>query len=75
MAVVALVMTGAGGLLTVNVKVMFPVPPELVALKSTLEVPAMVGAPVIKPVAVFKDKPTGSPVALKLVGLLMAVVW
>ena len=72
-AVPALEMTGAGGLM-VRVKVLVPVPPALVALKLTLEVAAVVGVPEISPVAVLIDRPAGSPVALKLVGEFEAVI-
>jgi hypothetical protein len=58
----------------VNVSVALPVPPALVALMVTLYVPAVVGVPEIDPVAGFTVKPEGSPVALKLVGLLVAVI-
>lgn len=58
----------------VKVNVALPVPPELVALIVTLDVPAVVGVPEIKPVLVFTDRPPGSPVALKLVGLFVAVI-
>ena len=60
---------------TVSVNVAEPVPPALVALMVTLEVPAAVGVPEINPVVVLTLKPAGSPVALKLVGLLLAVIW
>jgi len=75
--VLALVITG-GGRLIVNVRVALPVPTELVALIVTLYgLPAAVpvaGVPEINPVAVFTVNPDGSPVALKLVGLLVAVI-
>lgn len=76
-AVVGLVMTGAGGLI-VNFSVAVPVPVTLVALIVTLyglpaSVPAA-GVPEINPVAVFTVKPEGRPIALKLVGLLVAVI-
>jgi hypothetical protein len=58
----------------VKVKVALPVPPALVALIVTLYVPAVVGVPEIAPVLVFTLKPAGNPVALKLVGLLVAVI-
>jgi hypothetical protein len=67
-------MTGAGGLI-VKVNVALPVPPELVALIVTVYVPTVVGVPEINPVLVSTVKPAGSPVALKLVGLLVAVIW
>ena len=67
-------MTGGGGLTIVKVRVAFPVPPELVAIIVTLYVPAVVGVPEITPVVVFTVNPPGSPVALKLVGLLVAVI-
>ncbi len=66
-------MTGAAKL-TVKVKAFVPVPAALVALNVTLEVPAAVGVPEIKPVAVLIESPVGKPVALKLVGLLEAVI-
>ena len=58
----------------VRVNVALPVPPALVALMVTLYVPAVVGVPEIKPVVVFTLKPAGRPLALKLVGLLVAVI-
>jgi len=61
--------------LMVKVSVALPVPPALVALIVTLNVPAVVGVPEINPVLVSTVKPAGSPVALKLVGLLVAVIW
>ena len=63
LAVVALVMTGGGGLI-VKIKVALPVPLLLVALIVTLYVPAVVGVPEIAPVVVFTVKPAGSPAAL-----------
>ena len=66
-------MTGAAGLIVMT-SVALPVPPALVALMVTLDVPAVVGVPEINPVLVFTDKPAGSPVALKLVGLFVAVI-
>ena len=69
-----LVITGLAGLI-VRARVAVPVPPALVALRGTLDVPAAVGVPEIRPVAVLTDNPAGKPVALKLVGLLVAVIW
>ena len=66
-------MTGVAGLIVMT-SVALPVPPALVALMVTLYVPAVVGVPEINPVLVFTDKPAGSPVALKLVGLFVAVI-
>ena len=66
-------MTGVGGLI-VKVNVWLPVPPALVALMVTAYVPAVVGVPEINPVLVLTLKPAGSPVALKLVGLFVAVI-
>ena len=66
-------MTGVGGLI-VKVNVWLPLPPALVALMVTVYVPAVVGVPEINPVLVFTVKPGGSPIALKLVGLLVAVI-
>jgi hypothetical protein len=48
---------------TVSVRVALPVPPLLVALSVTAKVPAVVGVPEIKPVAVFTNNPEGNPVA------------
>ena len=74
LAVLALVIAGAGGLI-VNVTAMLPVPPALVADTVTDDVAAVVGVPEIRPVAVLTLNPAGKPVALKLVGLLLAVIW
>ena len=76
LAVPLLVITGAG---TVAVKVKtsgaLPVPPPLVALNVTLEVPAApVGVPEIKPDVAFTARPAGNPDAPKLVGELVAVI-
>ena len=73
MAVVELVITGVAGLI-VSDRVCVPVPPALVALKLTLEFPAVIGVPEMSPVTVSMDRPAGRPVALKLVGLLVAVI-
>ena len=62
-------------MLIVKVSVALPVPPALLALIVTLYVPAVVGVPEISPLVVFTVKPAGSPVALKLVGLFVAVIW
>jgi len=70
---VELVITGVAGLI-VRVSVAVPVPPALLALKLTVELPAVVGVPEINPVTVLIVKPPGSPVALKLVGLFVAVI-
>ena len=69
----ALVMNGAGGL-TVRVKVAVPLPPALVALIVADEAPTVVGVPEIKPVVVLTVNPAGNPVALKLLGLFVAVI-
>ncbi len=47
----------------VSVKVAFPVPPLLVALSVTIDVPDAVGVPEINPFLLLTDKPAGSPVA------------
>ena len=62
MAVVGLLITGTGGAM-VSVRVALPVPPLLVALSVTVEVPAAVGVPEISPAAVSTDTPAGSPAA------------
>jgi hypothetical protein len=72
-AVPPLVITGPAELM-VNVSVAVPVPPLLVALRVTVEVPAALGVPEIRPVDVFTDNPPGRPVAEKLVGLFVAVI-
>ena len=46
----------------------------LLAVIVTLVVPAVVGVPEITPVLVFTVSPAGSGLALKLVGLLVAVI-
>jgi hypothetical protein len=74
LAVVALVMTGAARLM-VSVRVAVPVPPLLVALRLTVDVPAAVGDPEISPVVLANVKPVGKPMALKLVGAFVAAIW
>ena len=76
-AVRALVIDGAtpAGLLTVSVNVAEPLPVALVAVMVMVLVPATVGVPLITPVVVFTVKPAGSPVALKLVGFWLPVIW
>ena len=61
--------------LIVSESVRFPVPPEFVAPKVTVEIAAVVGVPEMRPEPVFTVKPAGNPLALKLVGLLVAVIW
>ena len=77
LAVVALFMTGANpeaGVIEM-LKVAFPVPPEFVAFTVTVEFPAVVGVPEIKPVAESTLKPAGKPDAPNEVGLLLAAIW
>jgi hypothetical protein len=62
-------------MVTVSVSVALPVPELFVALTVTLDVPAAVGVPEIKPVVVFIVRPAGKPEALKLVGEFVAVTW
>ena len=62
----------AGGM--VSTKVAEPEPPALVAKRVGENVPVTVGVPEMTPVAVFTLNPVGSEVALKLVGLLVAVM-
>ena len=62
-------------MITVNESVALPVPALLVALTVVLKVPAAVGVPEIRPVAVFTAMPVGNPDAPKLVGELVAVIW
>jgi hypothetical protein len=51
------------------------VPVLLVALSDMVEVPAPVGVPEISPLVVLTESPAGRPVAPKLVGVLVAVIW
>ena len=46
----------------------------LLAVMMTLVVPVVVGVPEITPVLVLTDRPAGNGLALKLVGLLVAVI-
>jgi hypothetical protein len=61
--------------LIVNVSGPVPVPPLLVALSVTVQTPAPLGVPEIKPEAVFTVRPAGNPDAPKLVGKLAAIIW
>ena len=51
------------------------VPAEFLAYTLTCDVPAAVGVPEMRPVALLKESPAGSAVAPKLVGELVAVIW
>ena len=73
-AVVALVTAGLAGLM-VRARIAFPVPPLLVAPSVTFPLQTAVGVPVIAPVDGLTERPAGKPVALKLVGELLAVIW
>ena len=44
-------------------------------LSVMLVAPVAVGAPEMTPVDVLIESPAGNPVALKLVGLFVAVIW
>jgi len=74
LAVVELVIAGVLAV-SVIVKVVLPVPLALVALMVGVKVPLTLGVPVMAPVLVFTLSPVGNPVALKLVGMLLAVIW
>ncbi len=58
-------MTGAGmgAAAMVNLRLALPVPPLLVALSVTVDVPAIVGVPEINPDVLLTDNPAGNPVA------------
>src|SRR5688500_12695932 len=67
--------TTGGRRMMLMVRACDPVPVGLVAVTFTLNAPATVGIPAIRPVAGLIDSPVGRPVAPKLVGLLVAVSW
>ena len=69
------VASGQAGGNTFTTSVTASVKDPLVTLIPTLKLPVVAGVPLINPVPVSTPKPDGSPVALKLVGLLMAVIW
>ena len=58
-----------------SVSVLLPVPVVLVALIVTGKAPPTVGVPEMIPVVVSTARPAGNPVALKLVGPWVAVIW
>ncbi len=63
---------GSGNTSRVNTAV--PVPLAFVALMLTMNVPSIVGIPVIIPVLVSTVSPGGKSVALKVTGELVAVI-
>ena len=65
---------GGGWLPMAIVTARDPVPEALVAVTVTADVPGPAGTPEISPVVVFTAKPAGKPVALKLVGTLLAAI-
>ena len=73
MALLALVIVGATGLM-VSVRVAVPVPLALVAVRVTVELPAALGVPEIRPVVALTDRPEGNPVAAYLVGEFVATI-
>ena len=75
-ALVALVTTGAvmTELLTLRVRLAEPVPLAFLALIVALKVPALAGVPLMTPVEVLTERLEGNPVALKLVGELLALM-
>ena len=74
-AVVALVMVGATvAAVMVMASACVPVPPALVAVRVAVVVPRTDELPLITPVPVLTLRPRGKPVALKLVGELVAVI-
>ena len=74
LAVVALVITGLPNVIVIVKVTALLVPPAFVAVRLTLVAPVAVGVPEIKPVAVLTVTPAGSGLAVKLVGLLVAVI-
>ena len=63
-----------GARLTFRVSDRFSVPNILLAEIVIVLVLIVVGVPEMRPVAVLRSRPAGSPVALKLVGVLFAVM-
>src|SRR5437899_11424331 len=57
----------------VNASVWVPVPPALVALRVTVEAPAVVGVPEMSPVVALSARPADRNGAVKRVGLFVAV--
>jgi hypothetical protein len=72
-AELVLVIAGGGGT-TVRIREAVPVPPALEAVMATLLVPVDVAVPLMRPDMVLTPRPAGKPVALKLVGVLVAVM-
>jgi hypothetical protein len=71
-----LLITGVGctGLITMLNVLIAPAPAPLDARRPTENVPEAVGVPLITPDVALILNPAGSPVAVKLVGLLVAVI-
>ena len=69
-----MIASGDGSEGTFRTRIAVPVPPPFVAVKVTLNVPADKGVLEIRPVAVLTVIPVGNPVALKLVGPLVALI-
>jgi len=62
-------------LVKMSVNMELPTPLALEALIVTLLAPETVAMPLINPVDWLMLSPEGNPVASKLVGLLLAVIW
>ena len=72
--VAGLVMPGAESAIVI-VTARLPVPVPLVALTFVVKTPLAAGTPEMTPFAVLTTSPGGRPVALKLVGPLVAAIW
>ena len=69
-----LVIAGGGGA-NVIVRFAVPVPVAFEALTVAVKGPNTVAVPEIRPLPALTFSPAGSPLAPKLVGLLLAVIW
>ena len=70
---VALVITGVPRVMVIASVTAELIPVALVAVRLTLVIPTAVGVPEIKPVAAFNVTPAGNGLAVKLVGVFVAV--
>ena len=64
-----------GAMAMFNARDFLSVPPELVAVRFAVKLPAAAGVPEMSPVVGLIVRLPGRPVAPKLVALLLAVIW
>ncbi len=75
LAEVELLMTGGPAVMVIIRVAALLVPEEFVAVRVTVKLAAVVGVPLMTPVVELRVNHAGKPIAAKLLGELVAVIW